>query len=77
MKMELKAIIEEELKQNEEGVFQDLLKKAMYIINRIKSKAATANGTVGGGALASAVLPATSPAVTGSLPLSPSVGNQR
>ena len=74
---ELKRTIEEELKSNEEGVFQDLLKKAMYIINRIKSKAATAGGAIGGGAIASAVLPASSPAIVGSLPMSPVIGNQR
>jgi hypothetical protein len=74
---ELTRIIEEELKSNQEGVFQDLLKKAMYIINRIKSKAATSAGIVGGGALASAMLPATTAAVTGTLPMSPSIGNHR
>lgn len=62
---ELKAVIEEELKQNEEGVFQDLLFKAMYIINRIKSKAATPYGIVGGGAIANGILPASTPAVIG------------
>ena len=56
-------------------MFQDMLKKAMYIINRIKSKAATSGGVMGGSAIASVELPAFSPGVVGQLPMSPCIAN--
>lgn len=43
---EIQAIIEDELQENHDNLFYDLLAKAEYIIQRIKSKAISPYGTV-------------------------------
>ena len=47
---ELQKIINEENSLDDESRFQELLSKAMHIINRIKNKANTPYGLAGGAA---------------------------
>ena len=57
-------------------MFQELLQKAQHIILRIKSRAATSGGLVGGGAIANAQ-GNVGPAVVAQSPMTPSVNNRR
>ena len=51
---ELHDIIVEEVEQEQEMKFQELLSKAQHIIVRIKNKAAPSHGLIGGGGLVNA-----------------------